>query len=155
MYKYLNQNYSNLEELKKHYKELAKKFHPDYNENGLETMKIINNEYEVLFNQLKDHKSNESSNDYITIIDELLKYNNIEIEVIGTWLWLHGQTYVIKEEIKKLGFQWSKGKKLWYKSPSNDNGKNYKYKQNSLDAIRSTFGSQFIKGNNNFRPELT
>lgn len=145
MYKYLNKNYNNLEELKFHYKELAKKYHPDYNPDGLKAMQILNNEYDILFNQLKDKKSTESSGDYISIIKELLKYNNIEIEIIGTWIWLHGETYPIKEELKKLGFRWSKGKKLWYKMPYESNKKPPKYKQNNLETIRQTYGSQVIK----------
>ena len=38
----------------------------------------------------------------------------IEIEVVGSWLWLSGSTYEHREEIKKLNFRYSKKHKKWY-----------------------------------------
>ena len=142
--KYFN-NPQTIEELKGQYKTLAKKYHPDINSDGSETMKAINNEYEELFNTLKDNKTNEKASDYMNIINELLKYPNIEIEVIGYWIWLHGKTYAVKEGLKELGFKWSKGKKLWYLNPyDNNNNNKYRYKQNNLDTIRNHYGSKVI-----------
>ena len=136
-------NVKTIEELKAQYKELAKKYHPDLGGDA-EAMKVINNEYDILFNELKDIKTVDDK-DFKTVIVDLLKYNKIEIEIIGTWIWLHGETYSIKEELKEMGFRWSKGKKLWYKMPYETNKKPPKYKQNNLETIRKTYGSKLIK----------
>lgn len=140
-------NCQTLEKLKKEYKSLAMKYHPDINPNGLEIMQEINAEYEQMFELLKDTKSTEKSLDFIQIIEKLLEFSNIDIEVIGSWIWLHGSTYEIKEELKDLGFQWSKGKKKWYFNP-NGNGKKYRYKQKSMESLRSAYGSEYIKNSN-------
>lgn len=109
-----------LEELKKQYRQLAKKYHPDISkiENATEIMKAINKEYETLFEQLKvndKHGKNESVNTFKDIINEFIKYDNITIDIVGSWLWIYGQgTFNIKDILKKYGFRWSKGKKKWY-----------------------------------------
>src|SRR5690606_21664303 len=105
-------NVTTLEELKKQYRKLAKQYHPDLNENDTtKDMQQINKEYEILFDQLKNNKSNtenEKASTYMNIINELIKYEDITIDIVGSWLWLSGDTYPIKNELSKLGFRWSK-----------------------------------------------
>ena len=59
---------TNLQELKKIYFNLAKQFHPDITGGNLETMQIINNEY-----------------DYLQIIFEAEKENNNSINNFKEW----------------------------------------------------------------------
>lgn len=118
-----------LEDLKKQYRSLMLKWHPDRNLNNQEeataNSKIINNEYEYLFNKYKNiHKNNknefyekettEMASEFQEIINQLIKYKNITIEIIGSWLWVSGSTYEIKEVLKSLDFKFSKQKKSWY-----------------------------------------
>ena len=165
-------NINSLEELKKEYKRLAMKNHPDRGGNE-EVMKMINTEYEKMFNILKDKKekenkkdnketcTNESAFDFISIIDKLININNINIELVGSWIWVDGNTYPIKELLKELKFQWSSGKKKWYytKFSTNDNNKRkYKGKQQNMSTIRAKYGSTVIKegkSSKNFVPQLT
>jgi hypothetical protein len=111
-----------IEELKKSYKQLAKKFHPDLNrdtDTG-EIMVAINNEYDYLFPRLtsdKDKKAGHKIDDnFRSVVDELLKekFSAITIEIVGSWIWVSGDTYSVKEDIKALGFKWSKNNKKWY-----------------------------------------
>ncbi|PAV30205.1 hypothetical protein CIL05_06990 [Virgibacillus profundi] len=117
--KFFNQSVSTIKELKQAYRKLAKQFHPDLNEHDTtEQMKQINKEYEYLFATVettKDNKEGHTVNDnYRSIINQLLKHEGITINLIGTWIWLEGNTYPIKDEIKKLGFRFQRSSKKWY-----------------------------------------
>ena len=147
---------SNVEELKKVWKELCKKNHPDLG-GSTEIMQEINNEYDELFQELKDgynvsHQEKpmtECPQEYREVMMKIINIEGIEIELCGTWLWISGNTYKNKEEIKKAGFEWSKKKKMWYWHPE-EQEKNFFYKGNkTMDAIRKTFGSEKIS----FRPD--
>ena len=105
-----------LEELKAIYKRLAMKHHPDRGGN-VETMKEVNALYDEYFEKLKTvHKNkdgkvytketNETAEYYKNIINELLKMEGVEIEIIGCFIWLSGNTKEHKEAIKELGFKW-------------------------------------------------
>ena len=69
-YKYLNQNYKTTEDLKKHYRELSKQYHPDINPNGSDAMKTINNEFEILFDIM--NKTEETAKQFIDIINNII-----------------------------------------------------------------------------------
>ena len=56
-------NVNTLEELRKQYKELLKRYHPDNPSGSTEATQQINQEYEKLFKLLKDkHDSRQTSN---------------------------------------------------------------------------------------------
>lgn len=119
-----------LEELKKAYRKLAMKHHPD-NGGNEELFKTINNEYDTMYQQLfhtKDTKKqsnntqktkasyediHKESETFKSIIEALIKFN-VTIDIVGTWIWVYGDTYKCKEVLKNLGFMWANGKKKWY-----------------------------------------
>lgn len=123
-------NPKTLEELRKQYRDLLKKFHPD-NENGSEEItKEINTEYEQLFKVLKDrHESNatdstdkkssyenmkynfEEDEMLREMLNKIIHFSDITIEIIGNWLWIGGNTYQYRKELKELGFKWASQKK--------------------------------------------
>lgn len=109
-----------IEDLKKEYRRLSKKYHPDLNRDR-DTTKImsdINNEYEFLFSRLKDTKTDTQGHkehgNFRSVIDALVKYDSITIDIVGSWIWVYGDTYQIKEVLKELKFKWSGGNKKWY-----------------------------------------
>jgi len=144
-------NPQTLEELKKQYRALSMKHHPDKGGNTA-TMQAVNAEYEVLFKKLKDiHQaadgtvytasapSDETADQFIHIIDTLMNLEGVLIEVCGRFLWLSGNTKVYKEIIKGLGFRWSFNKSAWYLAPEG-------YRRRSrrdwtMADIRMKFGS--------------
>lgn len=148
--KYFN-NITSIEELKKAYRKLAMKFHPDNVETGnVEEMQKLNEEYEKLFDSLKnggnkENKTTEKSSDFINIINALMKYDNLTIEIVGTWLWLEkANTYSIKDTLKELGFLWSSSRKKWYFN--GQQGKQHvTYKQKSFNDLKNMYGSETIK----------
>ena len=38
---------------------------------------------------------------------------NVNIDVVGTWIWIGGNTYSVKETLNSLGFKWCSNKKMW------------------------------------------
>mgnify|MGYP001360983719 CR=1 FL=1 len=119
MNKYFN-NINTLEELKKEYKKLALKLHPDRPGGNEESFKLMQNEYEIKFATLKKREeiksnkvNNENVKEYMDIIDKIINLN-IDIEICGTWIWVSGNTYNVKDELKAAGFKWARNKKMWY-----------------------------------------
>ena len=144
-------NIETIEELKKVYKELAKKHHPDLG-GSKEEFQELNNEYDLLFKSLKNKKANKKANTkdnkdgdkFKDIINELIKYNELTIEIIGSWLWISGNTYPLRNIIKSLGLLWSKGRKKWYYT-ADTIGANTHYKKKTYDQLKNDYGYTKIK----------
>lgn len=141
-----------LEELKKQYRTLAMKHHPDCGGNTAD-MQSINAEYDILFEQLKTvhttatgdtytANTDETPEQFKNIINRLIVLEGISIEIIGSWVWVTGNTYQHKEVIKSLMFRWSNSKKAWYFH--GDNYHKTSKKTFTLDEIRDLYGSQTI-----------
>ena len=151
MYKYFNPTPETLEELKKQYRELAQKHHPDSG-GDIEIMKVINCEYDLLFPKLKDihqtkdgttytakQSNTETANQFKDLISELMKMDDIIIEVIGCFVWVTGNTKPYKEKLKELKFKWHSKKFAWYSKP--EDYKRRSRKDYDLDEIRSMYGT--------------
>lgn len=146
------ENVRTLDELRKTYRNLAFIHHPD---KGGKTavMQEINNQYERLSKQLID------SNEYFTDerkeyeyqvsdelkqkLDKVIFLPNINIELIGTWIWLTGSTYAVKTILKDEGFMFSATKLAWYWHC----GEYTKTTGNtlSMEELRDYWGSQNIQ----------
>lgn len=138
-------NINTLEELKKKYKELAKKLHPDLG-GSKEEFQELNNEYDLLLKNLKNksNKTNTNNDKFKNIINELIKYNELTIEIIGSWLWVSGNTYPLRDSIKKLGLLWSKGRKKWYYTADTIEA-NIHYKKKTYDQLKNDYGYTKVK----------
>lgn len=147
-------NPKTLEELKKEYKRLAMQHHPDMG-GSTEEMQEINNEYEKLFDQLKNIHQNaegefytsssgttETASEFMDIVSALIQLDGIAIEVCGSWLWVTGDTRPHKATLKELKFRWSSNKQAWYFH--HDGYRKRSKKQMSLDEIRNVYGSEKI-----------
>lgn len=142
------------EELKKQYRELAVKHHPDMGGSTAD-MQEINNEYDMLFERLKNIHSNaegqtytakdettETPEEFKEIIEKLIHIDGINIEICGSWIWITGNTRLHKKEIKAAGCHWSKNKSAWYWHA--DGYKKRHKGAYTLDQIRDTYGSQKV-----------
>lgn len=118
VFNYFTPTPNTLEELKKHYRKLVFMHHPDKNGDA-EKMKAVNNEYDKLFKILKDvhqtkdgetytakQTSTETADQFKDLINELMKMDDIEIEIIGCFVWVTGNTRTYKDKLKELKFQW-------------------------------------------------
>ena len=144
-------NPQTLEDLKKQYRELAFKYHPDRGGSN-EAMKAVNNEYDELFKDLKDiHRTKEgetytatqttgeTSEQFKDIINELMKMDYIVIEIIGCFIWVTGNTKTYKDKLKELKFQWHSKKFAWYLKP--EDYKKRSHKDYDLEEIREMYGT--------------
>lgn len=140
-----------LEELKKLYRDLALKHHPDRGED-VETMKEVNRLYEAFFLKLKDTHKNKEGETYTKetretpeafqeIMERLILMEGVHIEVIGCFVWVSGDTKPHRKELKALGFRWHSKKKVWYKSP--EGYRRHGDKEYDMNEIRSMYGVQY------------
>ena len=157
-------NIKTLEELKKGFRILAFKFHPDKG-GCIEDMQQLNNEYSYLseklsneantfnnnidphgdFTRYKNAETTEQANEYKDIIDRLINCKGLEIEICGTWIWVSGDTKDHKDLLKELGFKWARVKKMWSFGVKKG-GKNHKAWD--MDKIRDSYGSTRFNPNN-------
>lgn len=139
-----------INEAKKIYKNLAKKLHPDVG-GSTELFKILNEVYNyILENGVNFSEDSEFDLELEKVISQILHYENIIIEVVGSWIWLQGDTKAIKEVLKDLGFKWASKKKMWYYGEMK--GRNPK--QKSMDEIKAKYGCQTVQNKHSKRVGL-
>ena len=148
----------NLNELKVAYKKLALEHHPDMG-GDVRTMQEVNAEYDKAFAVLKNlqnaeaerpdsktHKTTETPEtpeEFRAIIEALLRIEGIEVELCGSWLWVGGDTYPHRAELKAAGCAFSGSKKKWYWRHPEDDCRWSRGKK-SMAEIRAKYGSERI-----------
>ena len=152
------ENCKTAEELKKEYKKVAKMLHPDMNpgKDTEEEFKAMQNEFEKAFELLKnvhinkdgeqyENETTETANEFMDQINKLLHFPGVEVELCGSWLWVTGDTKAVKDELKAMGFKWSRNKVAWYfhREPYRKHSK----RNISLDEIREMYGSKSFTRN--------
>lgn len=145
-----------LEELKKEYRKLCFELHPDRNLDRDTTAEFqkMQAEYEKKFAEVKNvfknangetytKENNETPEEFEEIISKVIFMQGVDIDIVGTWIWLSGNTKEYKEIIKDLKFRWSKNKSAWYYHT----GTYFKKSKNdySLDELKEMFGSQKVR----------
>lgn len=139
------------EQLRKRYRELLKLYHPD-NENGsVQITQEINAEYDRIFADLSRENSTErqpynydkyeENKAFKEVLNSII-HINAEIEIIGSWLWVHG-AYVYRELLKSVGFKYAPKKKAWCWHY----GEYHRHHKTevSLDDIRAKYGSEKVR----------
>lgn len=77
------------------------------------------------------------------MIEKLCRLRGIEIELCGCWLWVSGDTYSAKENLKEFGLKYSSKKKCWYWFEGANEKQNRKYRgRKTLAEIREKYGSE-------------
>ena len=132
-----------INEAKKIYKTLAKKLHPDVG-GSEEEFKLLN----AIYNDFIENKIYFSNDfkidlDLEKIISQILRFENITIELVDSWICLSENTKEIKDKLKELGFKWASKKKMWFYGEMK--GRNPQEK--SIDEIKAKYGSETLKTN--------
>ena len=149
-------NVSTIEELRREYKKLLKENHPD-NGGSEEATKQINLEYEKMFEMLKDkheqqtkEKAEGFSYKWDAEIDRQIReaiqkiiHLDVEIEIVGTWVWVSGNTYPVREQLKEAGFKYIGKRKMWAVHFEQFHKKSKK--EIAFDEIRNYYGSEKVE----------
>ena len=159
-------NLFTVEAIKKTYRKLCFKFHPD---RGGDTaiMQEINGQYKKALQSVDGQKQEGSDGHDHTYyydadveqalmdkISELLSFKmaNIDIALIGTWIWILGDTKPYKSVLGKDGAccRWHTKRKCWYWHEGKHRSRGSKYKLSEL-AVKYGF-KKFV--NSELKPSL-
>ena len=126
--------------------------HPDRG-GDVEIMKNINVEYHYALKNVHGQTSTDSMGKEHTYyynadveealmvkISELLalNMNNVDVALVGIWIWVDGDTRNYRKELKSLKLRWHSGRKKWY---YNNTKKRTSYKKNfSFNQMAQTYG---------------
>jgi len=158
------QHCTTIQEVKDLYRTLAKEHHPDKGGN-LQTMQAINNQYSkaiILIAKGGRFTAEEAEAEilqaeaYQQAVNKVVNLEGCKVELIGSWLWVTGNTKphaaILKTEPAK--FCWAKKKTdftAWFFRTAEYKTSN-KGQKMELEQIRTKYGSQTITGNaNNYK----
>lgn len=139
-----------LDDLKKQYFKLAKKYHPDAGGTTIQFQEL-SAEYEKLLNNLlrgsslnKEQQENEIVIDQTIreIINQLINIEGINVELVGKWLWISGNTYPVRSALKSAGLIFIKknNQPFWVYKGTESRGKG----NMELEEIKRKYGSTKI-----------
>lgn len=145
-------NINTLDELRTMYRKLAMLNHPDKGGSTAD-MQEINDEYDRLSQTLINsnttftagRKSWEHfvSSEIREKLNEIIFLEEVTIEIIGSWIWITGNTKPVKEYLKAHGFRFSPNKLAWYWQYGDNRKMNGK--QFTMEEIRAMWGSEEVE----------
>jgi len=117
------ENVETLENLRREYHRLAFINHPDKG-GDLKTMQLINDQYDKMSKLLisSDESFSEGRKEYEQQVSEelrerlnrIIRLPGIIIELIGSWIWITGNTFSVRDTLKEEGYKFSHPKAAWY-----------------------------------------
>jgi len=150
-------------EVKSEYRHLAKTHHPDRG-GDTATMQRVNAEYHAKLESLngqtstgfdgKDHTyyyNAEVEQEVMDKIAELLGLDlpGCEVELIGTWVWVSGDTKPVKDQLKAAGCRWHSKRQRWF-------WRRFTYRRRysglSMSQLRNAYGSQTFSPQSDDQP---
>lgn len=134
---------NSIDEAKKRFRDLCKKHHPDLGGNVAD-MQSVNAEYEqVLRDGLKSvdnfAERMKIEKELAAMVERLIVLKRLLVEICGRWIWITGDTYSQRKNLKAFGCFFAEKKKAWYWRSADE--KAPRLKQLSLEEIRTKYGS--------------
>lgn len=143
---------ADLDQLKKEYHKLAIKYHPDKG-GTKEQFQQLQNEYEAKLKAMlhgsnlnKEQQENEIAIDenLRQAINAVIVIPGISIELVGKWIWIGGNTYPVRNELKAANFLFAPVKKMWYFKGVESSGRG----NLSYEEIKNKYGAERITPKN-------
>ena len=149
-----------VEQVKALFKKLAMEHHPDRG-GDLRTMQEINRQYQIALQSFdgvtsfdsegteRTYRYNEATEtELMEKISKLLalRLHNVDITMIGLYIWVTGETKAVKEAIKSVGgMRWHSKRLCWFYKP--ETLKNYRprYSGKDLSELADQYGSRSFK----------
>lgn len=141
---------TNLDELKASFREYVLSMHPDKGGNHFEFCEM-HKEYETVLKTQHFATEQEKQREYDFIayakdvLDKIVHLQGIKIELIGTWIWVSGNTYDYREYLKENGLHFSGSKKAWFYNGQSK--KHRTYKHYSMGDLRNMWLNMEIETN--------
>ena len=148
--------------VKVEYRRLAMIHHPDRGGDH-ETMVELNRQYEDVLWRMsgQEYTASDGTGSYQYTYDQAterktmdmiasllsLRMNDVRIELVGTWIWVFGNTRAYKDQLGKagLGLRFSGKRKAWYYNPKPSYYRRKGYRHGSFDKVRAKYGSRIIQ----------
>ena len=153
----LFQTFPTVAEVKSEYRRLAMLHHPDRG-GDCEMMKRVNADYFVRLESLDGQKSTkgfngqehtyryqpEAEHEAAALVQHLLGLDlpGCEILLIGTWVWVEGDTRPVRAALKDAGLRWHSKREMWYWSPEK---KRRHYSKMSTDEMKAAYGVRYYE----------
>lgn len=163
--------FSAVNEVKAAYRELVKEWHPDRSqytghdkEICEETLKAINAEYQAKLKSLngeisegddgREHTYRYNADLEQEIMDKIsetiaagvIDHKGVEMWLVGTWIWVFGETKPIKETLKVIGYRWHSKRGKWYWQ---NDGYRHKFSNDAFESIAARYGARQFHRNRN------
>lgn len=149
-----------VEEVKSLYRTLAKQHHPDRG-GDTATMQAINAAYHATLSRMNGQTHEDNGREYTYRYDreaeqqamdkiaEILRIRgDFDVYLIGTWVWIVGDTKPIKDALKAAGCQWHSQRTCWYWR-AKENRHRGKMSRHGLGSLAARYGYQQFSGDNN------
>lgn len=149
------QHITEADQLKAEYRKLCKLYHPDKG-GSTEQMQAINNEYESamrrilsgkaddLYGEGKFYKTRDEETEVELkvreAVEKIAHLDGLDIEIIGAWVWVSGETQTHKEALKVAGYWWMNKKKMWAFKGKASRGRG----NTSMEELREKYGSERV-----------
>jgi len=158
---YFKENYESMAQLRLHFHRLCLAMHPDKHhdddqEKWTDLFKQMYAEYEnylkVFIPQANQAEKNKGSKQTYNFdaeseigkaIEKMMHFAGLTLEICGSWIWISGNTYKWKSELKAMNCKWQHTKGLWYFA-------GYEWKPRrakimDMDHIRTRYGSYTLE----------
>lgn len=134
--------------IKARYRDLCFEHHPDRG-GDTRAMQDVNAEYKArLRGEYRKTKNNDDAEDAVEaderaaeVLAKIVILPDIDIELVGRWIWVSGLTFHVRAELKAAGLMWASKKRAWYWHAPEDKMRGGR---KSLEEIREKYGSRSI-----------